>query len=151
MRSFYSVVENYPRNGLINEQLRLRCFPYTLKDRASAWWLAIPAGTLTSWSEIYEKFMAKFYSHTKTMNLRQLICTFVKGDDEPFHEAWDRFKALKSQCPHHYYPRELLNQFFYDGLNITTQYMVDGAAGKNIGEYTAEEATNLFEILGENL
>jgi len=95
MRSFYSVVENFSRNGLSNEQLRLRCFPYTLKDRASAWWLAIPAGTLNSWSEIYEKFMAKFYSHTKTMNLRQLICTFAQGDDEPFHEAWDRFKALQ--------------------------------------------------------
>ena len=28
--------------------------------------------------------------------------------------------------------------------------MVDGAAGGNLGEYTAEEATELFEMLGEN-
>ena len=128
MRTFYGTVENFPRNGLTNEEIRMRCFPYTLKDRANAWWLSLPAGSMTTWDQVYERFVGKYYAHSKTMSLRQQICTFAQHDDEPFHEAWERFKQLLSQCPHHYYPRELLNQFFYDGLTLNTQYMVDGAA-----------------------
>ena len=69
MCTFYCTVENFLRNSLTNEQLRLRCFPYTLKDRANAWWLSIPAGSLTTWDQIYERFVGKFYSHSKTMSL----------------------------------------------------------------------------------
>ena len=92
MRTFYGTVENFPRNGLTNEELRMRCIPYTLKDRANAWWLSLPAGSLTTWDQVYERFVGKFYSHSKTMSLRQQICTFAQHEDEPFHEAWACFK-----------------------------------------------------------
>ena len=112
--------------------------------------MTLPAESLTTWNEVYEKFMGKFYSYQKTTTLRQQISTFAQYDDEPFHEAWDRFKQLLVECLYHSYSNELLNQFFYNGLTLTGQCMVDGAAGGTIGNKKASETRKLFEMLGAN-
>ena len=78
--------------------------------------MSLAPGSLTTWDAVYNKFLGKFYSHAKTAELRGKIATFSQFDGEPFHEAWEIFKLILVQCPHHRYPLELLNQFFYDGL-----------------------------------
>ena len=37
IRNFYNALEHLPLRELTEDQLRMRCFPYTLKERASAW------------------------------------------------------------------------------------------------------------------
>ena len=150
MRDFYATVQTFPLGILNEDQLRMRCFPYTLKDKAKAWLMSLPPGSLMTWGNIYNKFMGKFYSHQKTSELRGKIATFSQMDGEPFHEAWDRFKMFLTQCPHHSFPLQLQNQFFYDGLTQQCQFIVDNAAGGAIGEKTASETYNLFEMLGAN-
>ena len=78
------------------------------------------------------------------------IATFTQMEGDPFHEAQDRFKQLLIQCPHHYYPLQLQNQFFYDGLTPQYQYMVDNATGGAMGEKIAEETVELYEMLKAN-
>ena len=34
LREYYATVQTFPLHGLNEDQLRMRCFPYTLKDRA---------------------------------------------------------------------------------------------------------------------
>lgn len=150
IKDFYSTVQNIPLGSLNEDQLRMRCFPYTLKDKAKAWLMSLPPGSLITWEDVYNKFMGKFYSHQKTSELRAKIATFSQMEGEPFHEAWDRFKIFLTQCPHHSYPLQLQNQFFYDGLTQQCQFVVDNAAGGAMGEKTAEETFNLFEMLGAN-
>ena len=70
----------------------MRCFPYTLKDRAKAWFMTPPPNSLRTWEAVYEKFMGKLYSHQKTMEMCTKIATFAQMKREPFHEAWDYFK-----------------------------------------------------------
>lgn len=94
IRDFYGVVEHFPLQGLNEDQLKMRCFSYTLKERANAWLMSLPADSLTTWEEVFNKFIAKYYSHQKTTSLRQKIATFQQQDGEPFHEAWERFKHL---------------------------------------------------------
>ena len=67
-----------------------------------------------------------------------------------FHEAWDKFQPLLIQCPHHYYPLQLLNQFFYDGLTPQCQYIVDNVAGGAMEEKIAKEIVELYQMLGSN-
>lgn len=115
VREFFTVVQNFPRQGLNDEQLRLKCFPFTLKDRAKTLMMNLLPNPITTWEQIYQKFMEKFYSHQKTSDLRRKISN-VQQEGEPFHEAWERFQALLIQCPHNNYPDILLYQFFYDVL-----------------------------------
>ena len=36
IQDFYAIVQTFPLQGLIEDQLRMKCFPYTLKNRAKA-------------------------------------------------------------------------------------------------------------------
>ena len=77
IREFYSVVQTFPLQALNEDQLRMRCFPYTLKDRAKTWLMTLAPDSLTTWSDVYNKYMSKFYSHQKTAELRTKIATFT--------------------------------------------------------------------------
>jgi len=57
---------------------------------------------------------------------------------------------LINECPHHAFPQELLNYFFYEGLTNECQSKVDIAAGGTIGNKTAEEMHRIYEKLSES-
>ena len=101
LREFYTTIQTFPLHDLTEDELRMRCFPYTLKDWAKMWFINLPEGTLATWDKVYDKFMTKFFSPQKSVELRNKICSFSQMEVEPFHEAWERFKMLLSQCPHH--------------------------------------------------
>ncbi|GER28568.1 transposon Tf2-1 polyprotein [Striga asiatica] len=98
-------------------------FPETLKDRAKAWFMTLALDSLTTWAEVYTKFIGRYYSHQKTQELRSQI----------------RFKDLQRQCPHHNLSPGLLINYFYDSLHQNLQYMVDNAAARDIGAKTTGE------------
>ncbi|CAA0818841.1 Unknown protein, partial [Striga hermonthica] len=150
IREFYNVLNTFPLNGLNEDQLKMRCFPETLKDRAKAWFMTLAPASLTTWTEVYTKFIGRYYSHQKTQELRSQIVSFAQLPSEPLHEAWERFKDLQRQCPHHNLSPGLLMNCFYDSLNQNLQYMVDTAAGGDIGAKTAEEMYEIFETMSAN-
>ncbi|XP_031095068.1 uncharacterized protein LOC115999350 [Ipomoea triloba] len=150
MRELYSTVQTLPLHNLSEEELRMKCFPYCMRGDDRQWLLNLPEGSLRTWDDVYNAFMFKYYSSQKTMDYRSRICTFTQREGELFHEAWDRFNLLLSQCPHHQFPLLLLTQFFYDGLNPNCQSLVDTAAGGYTGDKNSDELQAIFESLASN-
>ena len=37
LREFSTTIQTFPLHGLMEDELRMRCFPYTLKDKAKIW------------------------------------------------------------------------------------------------------------------
>ena len=87
LREFYITIQTFPLHGLTEDELRMRCFPYTLKNRVKTWLINFPEGSLGSWEEIYDKFMMKYYFPQKTVKLRSKICSFSQLEGQPFHEV----------------------------------------------------------------
>ncbi|KAI5343429.1 hypothetical protein L3X38_011305 [Prunus dulcis] len=150
IKEFYNVVSGLPLQGVTEANLRMRVFPYTLKDRAKGWLMTLAPGSLTTWDAVAKKFLEKFFSTQKTATLRGQIFNFKQDDGEPFNECWERFKGLLLQCPHHGLPLYLQMQFFYDGLTQTCQSTVDNAAGGALKKKNAQESYNIYEMLGSN-
>ncbi|CAA0819572.1 Unknown protein, partial [Striga hermonthica] len=150
MREFYNVLQTFPLHGLNEDQLKMRSFPEILKDRAKAWLMTLAPDSLTTLEQVYTKFIGRYYSHQKTQELRSQIFSFAQQPHEPLHEAWERFKDLQRQCPHHNLPPALLMNGFYDSLHQNLQYMVDNAAGGDIGARTVEEMMDIFEALSSS-
>ena len=69
--------------------------------------MSLPEGSMRTWEDIYNKFIIKYYTQGKPIELRAKISIFVQNDDELFQEAWDRFQSYLTQCPHHQYPINL--------------------------------------------
>nr|GEW96304.1 hypothetical protein [Tanacetum cinerariifolium] len=60
----------------------------------------LPRSILT-WEDLVSKFINQFFPPSKTTYLRNEITNFLQKPNETFNEAWDRFKDLLRQCPHH--------------------------------------------------
>ena len=89
IREFYSTVQTFPLQGLSEDELRLRCFPFCMKGEARSWLLTLEENSLDTWEKVYSSFMMKFYSPQRTMDLRGKIANFAQRESESFHEAWE--------------------------------------------------------------
>ena len=130
--SFIEICDTFKINGVSDDAIRLRLFPFSLRDRAKRWLQSLPPGTITTWEALAEKFLFKYFPPSKTAKLRNDISSFMQMDDESMYDTWERYKDLLRCCPHHGLPVWLQVLTFYNGLNLTTKQMVDAAAGGSL-------------------
>jgi len=71
-----------------NQQaVRLHLFPFSLRDRASAWFHSLQNSSITSWDQIRQAFLAKFFPRSKTAQLRNQIIRFTQRDGESLYDV----------------------------------------------------------------
>ena len=87
LTSFIEVCDTVKYNGVIEEALRLRLFPLSLSDRAKHWLTSQPPDSITSWNNLVQKFLIKFFPPTKISQLVQEINTFRQFEGENLAEA----------------------------------------------------------------
>ena len=130
--------------------MRLRLFPFSLKDRAKNWLNSLPGGSITSWDDLAQKFLAKFFPPAKTVKMRTEISNFAQFEGETLYEAWERYKELLRKCPHHGLPLWMQVQNFYTGLVASTRTLIDAAAGGAFMGKTQDEAYEPLEEMAMN-
>nr|GEZ75976.1 reverse transcriptase domain-containing protein [Tanacetum cinerariifolium] len=84
-------------------------------------------------------------SPSKTTYLRNEITNFLQKSNETFNEAWERFKDLLRQCPHHGFSVLHLLDTFYNALNPNDQDALDSAAGGNFLDKIPREYLSIIE------
>ena len=132
-----------------DDAIRLRLFPFSLKDKAKHWLILEPSDSITSWDDLSNKFMARFFPPSKAAKLRINISSFYQYEGESFYEAWERFKDLLRKCPHHSFTKWMQVHHFYNGLSRLTRTLIDASTrgaimGKNeVEAYQIPENTAL--------
>ena len=101
LTNFLEVCNTIKYNGVTEEALRVRLFPLLLGDRAKHWLTSQPPDSITSWNDLVQKFLTKFFPPAKIAQLVQEIITFGQLEGENLAEAWDRFHELLRKCSHH--------------------------------------------------
>ena len=74
-------------NGVSEDAIHLRLFSFYLKDKAKHWLNSEPPDSITTWAELVQKFLAKFFPPAKTGRMRIKINNFVQLEGELFYEA----------------------------------------------------------------
>jgi len=143
-------VSNFLRLKANQEAVRLHLFPFSLGDRASAWFHSLEVGSITSWDQMRQPFLARFFPHSKIVQLRNQITQFIQKDGESLYDACERSKEMLRLCPHHGLENWLLIHTFYNGLLYTTKIYVDAAAGGALMNKTYTGAYDLIEDLAQN-
>ena len=147
---FLEICDTFKYNGVSDDAVRLRLFPFSLRDKAKSWLNSHPAGSFTTWEDLAQKFLAKFFPPAKTAKLRNEITMFDQQHGESLYEAWDRYKELLRKCPHHGLPKWLQLNTFYNGLHGNLRSSIDAAAGGALMAKTYEEAYQLIETMATN-
>ncbi|KAL5571571.1 hypothetical protein UlMin_021168 [Ulmus minor] len=148
--NFLEICDTFKHNGVTDDAVRLRLFPFSLNSKAKAWLISLPPGIITTWEGLVRSFLTKYFPPAKSAKMRNDITNFFQHDQESLYEAWERFKDLLRKCPHHGLPLWMQVQTFYNGLLSNTQTMVDAASGGAFFNKSLEEGYDLIEVMAGN-
>ncbi|KAH9769288.1 hypothetical protein KPL71_011944 [Citrus sinensis] len=82
LKLFLDVSDAFKIAEATQDALRLRLFPYSLIDRARAWLNSLPTDSITTWNELADKFLMKYFLPTTNAKLRNEITSFHQLEDE---------------------------------------------------------------------
>ncbi|XP_022040095.1 uncharacterized protein LOC110942629 [Helianthus annuus] len=143
--SFLEVCSTFKIRDVFEDAIRLRLFPFSLRDKARSWLLSLPAGSIATWNEMADLFMQKDFPPEKKAKLKNRIMTLKQDEGESLHTAWDRFKDLLIDVPHYGLSKRQLVLNFYQGLNYDSQERLDVYAGGDLGTKTPNEVYAIIE------
>ncbi|XP_027169223.1 uncharacterized protein LOC113768918 [Coffea eugenioides] len=123
LQEFDVVCNSMKPPGITEEQIKMRTFPFSLKDSAKDWLAA---------------------------SLRKEICGIKQHLGESLYEYWERYKNLLHRCPQHQISEQLIIQYFYEGLLFGDRSIIDAASGGALVNKTPQEARELIERMAEN-
>ncbi|KAI3445253.1 hypothetical protein Pfo_001918 [Paulownia fortunei] len=74
--SFLEICDTFNQNGVTDDAIRLRLFPFSLRDKVKSWLNSMPPGAITTWANLAQTFLAKYFPPAKTARMRNDITTF---------------------------------------------------------------------------
>nr|GEZ74284.1 hypothetical protein [Tanacetum cinerariifolium] len=114
-------------------------------NKARIWLDKEPPRSILTWEDLVSKFINQFFPPSKTTYLRNEITNFLQKSNETFNKAWERFKDLLRQCPHHRFSELHQLDTFYNALNPNDQDALDSAAGGNFLDKIPRECLSIIE------
>ncbi|KAK8600811.1 hypothetical protein V6N12_050659 [Hibiscus sabdariffa] len=150
LKLFLEICNSFKIHGVSNDVLKLKLFPYSLRDKAKDWLNNLLPGSFQSWTELCRSFLAKFSYNNMTDNLRNQITSFRQEDDEAMHEVWERYRNLFRRCPMHGLPEWTQVSIFYNSVNTPTRMMLEASANGTLLNKPPREGLEILEKLAQN-
>ncbi|KAL1203419.1 hypothetical protein V5N11_014345 [Cardamine amara subsp. amara] len=147
IEKFEDLASSIKANGVSEDYLFCKLFPYSLAGEAARWLKQLKPGSLTTWKDTKKAFLENFYDDAKSEDLRNMIAQFSQGPAETFKAVWLRFKAYQRDCPHHGFDEVQLLRTFFSGIDWRYQVALDGASDGNFKTRRPREANKLIENL----
>nr|GFA94093.1 reverse transcriptase domain-containing protein [Tanacetum cinerariifolium] len=95
--------------------------------------------------DLVSKFINQFFPPSNATYLRNEITNFLQKPNETFNEAWEHFKDLLRQCPHHGFSELHQLDTFYNALNPNDQDALDSATGGNLLDKIPRECLSIIK------
>ncbi|KAK8682456.1 hypothetical protein V6N13_054844 [Hibiscus sabdariffa] len=147
---FHLVCSSMKPQGVSEDQIKLRAFPFSLSGIAKEWLFYLPSNSITTWTELNSKFLDRFFLVAKASEIRRRILGIKQKHEESLHEYWERYKKLCASCPQHGLSDHTLIQYFYEGLLPMEMKMVDAASGGALFNMTPTQARELISTMAAN-
>nr|GEZ29311.1 reverse transcriptase domain-containing protein [Tanacetum cinerariifolium] len=145
LRFFNKVTSTFRHPEVPNTTIKLLLFSFSLEGEARIWLDKEPLRSILTWEDLVSKFINQFFPPSKTTYLQNEITNFLRKPNETFNEAWERFKDLVRQCPHHGFSELHQLDTFYNVLNSNDQDALDSAAGGNFLDKIPRECLSIIE------
>ncbi|XP_047948973.1 uncharacterized protein LOC125194795 [Salvia hispanica] len=150
LSKFVEIANTLKLNGVDDDAIRVRLFPFSLTDSAKEWFECMPREKVSTWKDIVAAFLDKYYPPGTILKLKSEIFQFIQGQDEPLYEAFARFKALLRKCPNHGFTVDHQVGILYNGFNEKICAMLDSGANGGFLRKSGEEAMAVIEEFATN-
>ena len=65
MTTFLEIADTVKVNGVTEDVIRMRLFPFLLRDKARGWLQSLQPGSIGTWEELAQRFLTKFFPHPR--------------------------------------------------------------------------------------
>ena len=145
LNTFIELCDMQKMKDVDNDIVKLKLFPFSLRDRAKTWFSSLPKNSIDSWSKCKDAFISKYFPPAKIISLRNQIMNFKQHEQEHVAQAWERMKLMIKNCPTHGLSLWMIVQKFYAGLTFASRNLLDSATGGTFLGITLGEATKLLD------
>nr|GEU86889.1 reverse transcriptase domain-containing protein [Tanacetum cinerariifolium] len=145
LRFFNKVTSTFRHPEVPNTTIKLLLFPFSLEGEARIWLDKEPSRSILTWEDLVSKFINQFFPPSKTTYIRNEITNFLQKPNKTINEAWERFKDLLRQCPHHGLSELHQLDTFYNALNPNDQDALDFAVGGNFLDKIPRECLSIIK------
>ena len=150
LREFHMVCSSMKPQGVTEDEIKLRAFPFSLVDTAREWLFYLPPGSITTWDDLSRVFLDRFFPASRAAELRRDIVGIHQLESESLYDYWERYKKLCASCPQHGLTEQSLLQYFYEGLLPMEMKMIDAASGGALVNMTPQKARELISTMAAN-
>ncbi|RDX98468.1 hypothetical protein CR513_18600, partial [Mucuna pruriens] len=127
----------------------MKAFPFSL-DGAAKDWLYLQPVPFNTWGDMKCTFLEKFFPASRTTTIKKEIYGIRQHPRETLHEHWEKFNKCCAICPHHKISEKLLIQYFYEGLSMMDQSMIDASSVGALMDKTPATARHLIFNMASN-
>jgi len=118
-----------------------------LAGKAKEWLKSLPNQSLTSWEEVEEKFLQRFFPISRYMKSKSKISMSKQGADEVFYETWEMFKMILRKFPNHGFEDIAQLSIFLNGLRSDTKMLLDVATDGTMMAHDVEQTTRIIDAV----
>ena len=84
LKDFEEVCATFKEANTDEEVMRLKLFPFSLKDKGKNWLNALRPNSIQSWQDLQAEFLKKFFPVHRTNALRRAISNFHQKKKKVF-------------------------------------------------------------------
>ena len=87
LATFLEIHDTFKMNGVSTDAIRLRLFPFSLREKEKLWLNSLAPNSITSWDFFSKAFLAKYFPPGKTVKYCQELTGFGQQTGESLYEA----------------------------------------------------------------
>ncbi|KAL0440750.1 UNVERIFIED_CONTAM: hypothetical protein Sradi_0013900 [Sesamum radiatum] len=146
LKEFHVECSGMRTQGITEEQVKLRAFPFSLGHKAKDWLYSLPLGSIVSWNELKQIFLEKLLP--RFTNNKHLGRKLVEYANFPMKvsRVLGEIQTTGGKLPSSSNSGPSVDfQYFYKGLSEANRSLVDAANGGALNEKTPTEAFKLIK------
>ena len=149
IKEFENVCNTFQERGALIDLMRLKLFPFTLKNKAKVQLNCLRPRSIQTWIDLQAECLKKFFLTHRTNGLKRQISNFSAKENEKFYECWERYMEAINACPHHGFDTWLLVSYFYDGMSSSMKQLLEMMCGGDFMSKNLEEAMYFLIYVAE--
>ena len=147
IKEFEEVCNTFQEGGASIDLVRLKLFPFALKDKAKIWLNYLRPRSIRTWTDLQAEFLKKFFPTHRTNGLKRQNLNFSTKEDEKFYECWERYMEAINACPHHGFDTWLLGSYFYNGMSSSMKQLLETMCEGDFMSKNSEEAMDFLSYV----
>ncbi|XP_074290211.1 uncharacterized protein LOC141616942 [Silene latifolia] len=92
LNEFLDSCDMFKANGVSEDVVRLRLFPYSLWGSAKEWLKICKPDYVRTWDDVSKAFLNKYFPPQRTARIKSELQGFTQQEDETLYEACERHK-----------------------------------------------------------